>query len=57
MVEPRQLHWVATKYVLRYLRGIVGYGLRYVSGGEVRLHGYTYFDWVDSEIDRNNTSR
>jgi hypothetical protein len=37
MVEPRHFHWVATKHVLRYLRGTVGYGLRYVSGGEVRL--------------------
>ena len=29
MVEPRQVHWVAAKHVLRYLCGIVGYGLRY----------------------------
>jgi hypothetical protein len=35
MVEPRHFHWVATKHVLRYLHGTVGYGLRYVSGGEV----------------------
>jgi hypothetical protein len=44
MVEPRHYHWVAAKHVLRYLHGIVGYGLRYVSGGEVRLQGYTNFD-------------
>jgi len=37
MVEPRQIHWVATKHVLRYLHGTVGYGLRYVLGGEVKL--------------------
>ena len=30
MVELRRLHWVATRYVLRYLRGTVGYGLRYL---------------------------
>jgi len=40
MVESRQIHWVATKHVLRYLCGAVGYGLRYVSGGEVRVQGY-----------------
>ena len=45
MVELRQLHWVATKHVLRYLRGIGGYGLRYVSNGEVRLHGYIDSNW------------
>jgi hypothetical protein len=37
MVEPRHYHWVAVNHVLRYLLGIVGYGLRYVSGGEVKL--------------------
>jgi hypothetical protein len=26
MVEPRHYHWVATKHVLRYLHGTVGYG-------------------------------
>ena len=29
MCELRKTHWVAAKHVLRYLRGIVGYGLRY----------------------------
>nr|KUM49281.1 hypothetical protein ABT39_MTgene3830 [Picea glauca] len=46
MVEPRHLHWVAAKHILRYLRGTVGYGLRYISGGEVGLHGYTDSDWA-----------
>ena len=44
MVEPRQLHWVVAKHVLRYLHGTIGYGLRCVSGGEVRLHGFKDFD-------------
>ena len=29
MVEPRRVHWVATKHVLRYLCGMVDYGLDY----------------------------
>jgi hypothetical protein len=29
MSQPRQTHRIAVKHVLRYLRGTVGYGLRY----------------------------
>jgi hypothetical protein len=56
MVEPRHVHLVATKHVLRYLHGMVGYGLRYVSDGEVKLQGYTNSDWAGSAVDRKNTS-
>ena len=44
MSEPTQLHWVVAKHLLRYLHGIVGYGLRYFSTEEVMLHGYTDSD-------------
>ena len=37
MVEPRHVHWIAKKHVLRYLHGAVGYGLRYVLDGDVKL--------------------
>ena len=37
MSQPRQTHWIAAKYVLKYLRGTVGYGLRYASGVDMRL--------------------
>jgi hypothetical protein len=44
MVEPRHVHWIATKHVLRYLHGtIVSYGLRYVSNGEVQVAGIYRF--------------
>ena len=29
MVDPRQVHLVAAKHVLRYLKGTIDYGLRY----------------------------
>jgi hypothetical protein len=55
MSEPRKLHWVVAKHVLRYLHGTVGYGLRYFSSGEVMLQGYTNSDWVGSVDDRKST--
>jgi hypothetical protein len=30
MVEPRHVHWITSKHVLRYMHGTIGYGLRYV---------------------------
>jgi hypothetical protein len=57
MVEPRHVHWMVTKHMLRYLRGTVGYGLRYVSSGDVKLQGYTDFDWAWSVVDRKSTSK
>jgi hypothetical protein len=55
MVEPRQEHWVATKHVLRYLRGIMEYGLRYLGDGEVKLQGYTDSDCVGIASYMKNT--
>jgi hypothetical protein len=37
MVKPRHVHWMARKHMLRYLHVTIGYGLRYVSGGDVKL--------------------
>jgi hypothetical protein len=56
MVEPRHVHLVETKHVLRYLHGTVGYGLRYVSDGEVKLQGYIDSDWARSAVDQKSTS-
>jgi hypothetical protein len=56
MVEPRRVHWVAEKHVLRYLCGTVDYGLDYQRGDEVRLVGYTNSDWEGCVSDRKNTS-
>ena len=37
MIQPRQTHWITTKHVLRYLRGIVVYGLRYAFNVDLSL--------------------
>jgi hypothetical protein len=54
MSQSRQTHWIAAKHVLRYLRGTVGYGLRYASSVDLSLQGYV--DWAGSAVDRKSTS-
>jgi hypothetical protein len=44
MVDPRRVHWVVEKHVLRYIFGTVDYGLDYQRGDGVLLVGY-----IDSE--------
>jgi hypothetical protein len=56
MSQPRQTHWIAAKHVLRYLGGIVGYGLRYAFAVDMRLQGYVDADWAWSAVDRKRTS-
>ena len=55
MVEPHHFHWVGAKNLLRYLRGTINHGLRYIVGS-VTLLGYTDADWAGSVVDRKSTS-
>jgi hypothetical protein len=55
MEQPRQVHLVATKHVIRYLKGTLDYGLRYVTNHEFGLYGYSNSDWVDNIHDRKST--
>ena len=57
MVEPRHVHLIVAKHVLRYLKGTVDYGLQYVVDYEFKLVGYTDLDWVGSVTDRKSTSK
>lgn len=56
MVDPRQVHLIVAKHVLRYLKGTIDYGLRYVADCEFRLVGYTDSNWAGSVTDRKSTS-
>ena len=42
--DPRLIHLIAAKHVLRYLKGIVDYGIKYDLNQKINLHGY-----VDSD--------
>eukprot|EP00253_Pinus_taeda_P035230 PITA_35230 len=55
MVEPHHIHWVAAKNLLRYIRGIINYGLRYIVGN-LRLHGYFDAHWAGNEVDKKSMS-
>jgi hypothetical protein len=46
LVEPRCVHLVAAKHVMRYLKGTIDYGLRYDGDHDFTLSGYTDVDWA-----------
>ena len=56
MVEPRRVHQLAMKHVLRYLQGTIDYGLDYRHGDGVRLEEYTDLDWARCASNRKSTS-
>jgi hypothetical protein len=55
LVEPRCVHLVAAKHVMRYLKGTLDFGLCYNGDHDFRLIGYTDLDWDGSVYDRKNT--
>ena len=56
MVEPRRVHWITTKHILRYLVGTVDYGLDYRRSGGINLVGFMDSDWAGSASDQKSTS-
>ena len=54
--QPRRVHLVAAKHVMRYLKGTIDFGLYYDGSHEYRLYGYTDADWAGSISDRKSTS-
>ena len=56
LVQPRWVHLVAAKHVVRHLKGTIDLDLYYDGSHEYRLYGYTDADWVGSISDRKSTS-
>ncbi|XP_069152920.1 uncharacterized mitochondrial protein AtMg00810-like [Solanum lycopersicum] len=46
MQETSQVHYRATKRVLRYLQGIMDYEIIFYFGGDLNLIGYSDSDWA-----------
>ena len=56
LTNPRNVHLIDAKHVLRNLRGIVDYGLKYDGNQKINLEGYVDSYWEGSAIDRKSTS-
>ena len=56
MSDPKHIHLVVAKHVLRYVRGTITYGLRYTSNSGVLLSEYSDSDWDGSAVDQKSTS-
>jgi hypothetical protein len=55
-VEPIRVHIVAAKHVMKYLKGMLDFGLSYNEDQDFKLSGYTDSYWVGSVSDRKITS-
>ena len=55
IVKPRCVHMIAKKHVMRYLKGMIDFGLYYDRYHDYRLYGYTNSSWEGSVVDRKST--
>lgn len=56
MAAPNASHYKAIKRMLRYLKGIIDYGLRIVAQSSINLYGFSYADWVGCPLTRRFTN-
>ena len=56
LVKPRRVHWIATKHVMRYLKGTIDFRLYYNRDHDYILYGYTNSDWEGCVAKRKSTS-
>jgi hypothetical protein len=55
MQNPTELHWQATKRLLRYLKQTVQYGLQFRKSTTNAIHAFSDADWAGSRDDRRST--
>ncbi|GJT10391.1 retrovirus-related pol polyprotein from transposon TNT 1-94 [Tanacetum coccineum] len=56
MHDPREPHFTTLKRILRYIRGIVAFGLQLHASSTAQLTAYTNADWARCLITRRSTS-
>ena len=54
MHDPRINHLQLAHRVLRYLKGTIGYGIKFIKGEKLTLEVYTDADFANSRIDRKS---
>src|SRR5713226_5080227 len=52
LTDPRSVHLIAAKHILRYLKGTIDYGLKYEANQKINLEGYVDLDWAVPLIGR-----
>jgi len=53
--NPDKPHWIALKYVLAYVKGMIGYGITYRAGDNLNLIGYVDSDFAGCKDTRRST--
>ena len=56
LTDPRHVHLIAVKHILRYLKGTIDYGLKYDVNQKFNLEGYVDLYWLGSAVDRKSTT-
>ena len=56
LIDPRHVHLISTKHILRYLKGTVYYGLNSGENHKIKLEGYVDSNWTGSAINRKRNS-
>ena len=56
LTDPRHVQLIATKHILRYLRGTIDYGIKYEVNQKINQEGYVDSDWAGSSTDRKSSS-
>ena len=56
MKNPGKEHWIGIKRVLRYIQGILNFGLKFCGSDSFQLSGYSDADWADCVESRKSTS-
>ena len=46
LTDPRHVHLIASKHIVRYLKGIVDYGIKYEANQKIGMECYVDSDWV-----------
>jgi hypothetical protein len=56
MQEPHELHWKASKHILRYVQDTITFGIHYAIEYTLDLIKFTDSDWDGDSTDHNSTS-